>query len=579
MGSKVHFEVESDVAKVIQDYLKVAEGQDRVVRGFKKVAEHGKGAHDVMHSVGHVAREMLSGFASFEAVKDGVAGTIEMLKEYAQRHHEFEKDITGLLAEGDNIEHIEKVKEKVLSLAAAYGVTRAQAAEALSATSRGLENAGGGAAEKALRMALDLSKSLGMELPQAVAFTVKAMQGYSDELGDVAKAEDKLFQFARGLSGVEDPAEFLARVSVFAQHAKVSLDEMSGTLQTLTLFGGKNRQTAGAANSIYQGMAEMVKDGLIKPMESYEEKIKTIGKLDPDTLKKYFSDAVPYVELLTKHVDVLLKKIIESRDAPGGEVQKRLSKRAADFGYTFGETQEAIKSGTEGDVLKDIGWLKDFGPGMQSSDLLARGYKLSTPAWAHGFVGGNDANLTQHIFRWLIRNSHIAGGKQIEELGLDKTLEDLEKQGRFDEAEALRISQGVKVRDPLQGLRATGAVTGSQDLQRFFQLRQKYGQRFTSTSYSRVRALETEIDNNPPVSGSAWDDKLHNEANRRAREEYQTELDRYFKTFGEAADKMNAAAELHKEAADVFYEGAETAHEAAERQSRKLDGPNPAQKE
>lgn len=409
------------------------------------------------------------GAAAYTA-KAFVDGWARSLQQVGETVAGFENEITPLLSLGDNVQNIDAIRQNVLGLSEAWGITRDQVSRAMFDLQSGTANLDQATREKLLRSAFELHKVYGVELPLALQSTVKTFQIYGDAANDVSAIQRKLaFLGEEGFLTFQDMAQQLPDVASAADAMGASLDEVLASLVVATQRGGKTEKTFTGVRNVFLRLNNAQREGIFLT-GSFTERLRQLNEqADAETLKKIFGDeALASANNLLSAVDQIDKTLAGLGDRLP-DIAGKMATRFEDVNYQLAEMQKTLGQLRDNDLLgvsenmkrsavsldaSRVGARQKLPPAMR--DITVGGYGLSDFMAYGDALPGADNNLGRDAL-WKAANQAIQEGRLA---FAEKIIEQMDwMAGHVDDSSLYEgMSESFKQRfpqaeDPHKGLR------------------------------------------------------------------------------------------------------------------------------
>jgi len=369
--------VDAQMHKAVRRFFAVAQAQGKATDGFKNFAKAGKEADGVAEKMSKTLTGWAEGLFSIGTATAAINGVFETMHKYQEVVGSFERSFTKLAGQGNNINQLAELKTNVLGLSNAWGLNAEEVIAAKEKIQNGLEQLGGSTMKVAEQGAIRLNKVIGMGLPEAAEFSVKALEGWHKELGTNEQAMDRMVDLYDDLG--DEATQMLSAITTDAQRASLSWSEMAATVKLFRDEGGRTKETNSAFKTTFNGLADAVEKGVIPATITYINKIREVQRLsksDPAAFKKFFGSARSELEMLFPVLDRLEKKMREIEGMTGGKLQTKMEKRLEDPAYFHTQTVERREQQIKNMPIENKDWQTQFDPHIRKQLAIEAGYKV-----------------------------------------------------------------------------------------------------------------------------------------------------------------------------------------------------------
>lgn len=436
MGT-VTFKLDARAAKAVQGFLNVVDAQKKTEGGMRKIARQGKLLNQGMKRLRGTIGNVAGGLVGAQGLRMALSSVITSLKEARDTTIAFEGEITGLLSLGENVKNIDDVKQAVLDMSNAFGVSRAKIADTMFNLESGAAGLSKTIQDEVLKNTLELVKVTGTDMPIAMNALLKTYRIFGSETQTVNDIQNKLFKTAElGFLTFEDLAVLLPDMASAAKTFGFSLDDVGAATITATQKLGKTSKTLTAIRNIFIGMVAVQKKlpfG-VKLTKDFSENMKILSELDPKFLLKVFGKrTIAAIGVLTRSSGDLKRNIAELATVTGDVTQEKHIERLKDMSFVYSEMSKSI-----GEMNKNLALTKGFAGQFGKQDIAFQLRELAAkgrlPSYAQGLA------TPVAIFSQFI--SDITGGRTdvggLGAEGASRRVKALQRTKQFDVLEAER---------------------------------------------------------------------------------------------------------------------------------------------
>jgi len=459
MAGNVQFILDADTAKAVSGFLRVVQSQQKSQKEFSKSVRSARRFDRNLGKLGRTAFRFGAGFVGAGIVTAGLQNFMRILDRAGSSTAAFEDEMTGLLSLGDNVNRIAELKDEVLGMSNAWGISRGQISATLFDLQSGTANLSDAIRDDLMRSGLELHKLTGAELPTSLKALIKTYQIYREELGTVATAQNKLVYLGeQGYLTFQEMANLLPDVLPAAKAMGASLDEVFAALVTATQYGGRTEKTFTGVRNVFLRMSNAEREG-IRLTGDFTEKMRQLARLGSgDKMKRIFGDeAIAVASTLAERSGEVRNNLQAIANLPDDIVGRKLAKRMTDPSYRFAEGRKTTEA-----------FVQNIEPIMATSDELREMLEYSN-RWkrTRALVEQNMHPLLRAIPGRVTAQTQMAMWGATGEADLADALyiRDLRKSGRDDLADMYQLSRGEEY------MGTSGKVTGEREAQRFADLR------------------------------------------------------------------------------------------------------------
>lgn len=284
-----------------------------------------------------------AGFAGIAGVQRVFANWFQTMERVNEQTVALEHNLTELLSLGGNVNQIDAIRGKIVSMSTAWNLMGEEASRALFDLQSGTANLNESIRKDLLRSGLELKAVYGADLPTGLSALIKTYQIYRGEIDRVQTLQQKLaFTAEEGFLTFGDMATQLPDVASAARAMRISLDEVLASLVVATQRGGKTEKTFTGVRNVFLRMANAEREG-IHLTGSFVEKLKQLETVDADVLKKIFGDeAIAVIANLTSATDQFGETLGRlATDLP--DVGEKMAKRLEDTTSRFVAIADALE--------------------------------------------------------------------------------------------------------------------------------------------------------------------------------------------------------------------------------------------
>lgn len=422
---KVVFEVDADTGKAIKGFLKVVDTQRKMERGFSKGIQKGRRFDKAMSNITGTIKNMAGGFMGARGITMGVRKFIEEIDQAGKRIVQFESEMTGLISLGTNVENIKGMKEEVLNLSAAFGISSRSISDALFNLQSGSAGLSKTIQDEILKNTLELVKVTGTEMPTALNALLKTYRIYGSETMTVNDIQNKLFKTAElGYLTFQDLATLYPDLAAAAKTFGFSMDEVGGAVITATQKLGRTQKTLTGLRNVFLRMAQAQKMG-VDMSGDFAENLKALETIDPGLLMKVFGvRTVSAIGALVSSSKELKENIQAVADATGDIAAEKLDKRLKDLNYVFAEFIKRQEQVRRNEYLRGAGQKPSFAQRNMTE------WKLREQKWRRTMpVGAKWLGTAAAFVNYALRTPGMLPSAQQE------AQTELERQGLYKQAE------------------------------------------------------------------------------------------------------------------------------------------------
>lgn len=439
--SDVVFRATADEAKAINAFRKLVESQKQVEKGTKRVNAASRRTSKTMAGMSGNMRRMALGLIGGAGLSAGLYATARSFQESTQKARDFEKEITGLLSLGENIDNIGAIKNEVLGLSNAFDLTRQTTADFMFDLKSGTANLTQAMRDGLKKESLELAQVTGSDLPVALKVLTKAFQVYRGELGGVNDLQNKLFLAAQdGYITFQDMAEFLPDVLPPAKAFGYALDDILGGLVTATQYGGRTRKTMTGLRNVFLNMNKAADEGIVL-QGSFADQLQRLGEVEPEVLTKIFgNDAIAVISTLAEKSGEVADNVEKISKVEGDIAKTKGLKRFADPAGRAAELQGIATRGGENAPLAGHG--TEQAARLSTEFAIAqRGFRELAPSFMQGDkVSGAGAFLQMGADKILGKDSDVIPFRRMGEAAMES---DLYASDQPEKATAFRLEHGI----------------------------------------------------------------------------------------------------------------------------------------
>lgn len=377
------------IGKAKQMEAAVSKGSAKMTRGHARHGQELKGLAAAYGDLGHLGGMVMQGLAMSAIMGAGTAvmvGAVRELQGQAKIQEDFEREITGLLSLGSNVENIKLIKREVVDLSNAFNRPREEIAEFLFNLQSNAANLSEEIRGGIKKESLELAQVTGATLPTSVNVLTKAWQAYGDELRGVNDLQNKIYLTAeRGAITLEKLGTFAPDVFQSAAALGYSIDETLGAFITATQKGGRTEKVLTGVRNVFVRMDKAAEKLAKKKFEfsltgSLVEDLRQLEAVPGNVLAEVFGEeAIASIAALTSGVEDLAAEIERLRTVEGDLAADREKQRLKDPAYVRSETITTARRGSENLMLE--GGKTAFAQRLTEEFVLAeRGIRGMLPA-------------------------------------------------------------------------------------------------------------------------------------------------------------------------------------------------------
>lgn len=360
----VTYELDTDERKMIDGF------RTAITKAKQLDQEVTKSTRSVQRSMDRNATATKSFGRAMSGIAAAAGGTAifgnirNELTELSSKRQEFEKDMTGLLSLGSNVDNIADIKGEVLALSTAFDQSRGSVAEAMFTLQSSAGNLSDTLRNDLRKESLELAEATGTDLATSINAMVKLFQIYGDETDNAADLQNKLFLAAeQGSLTFADLATQLPDVASASKAMGVEFNTLLGSLIVATQRGGDAAKTITGLRNVFLRMPDAQKRG-IDLTGTFIEKMQQISELDPIQARDLFgAESLAVAASLASATDQLATEIERLDTVSGDLAQNRIFKRFANdpdyvatrFNATLDRAKDNdIAAGGSGDIWRDF---------------------------------------------------------------------------------------------------------------------------------------------------------------------------------------------------------------------------------
>lgn len=424
MGQAI-LRIDANVANAVQGLLKVAESNARMETSFGRAVKSGRNMDRNLQQLKSAAFSLAASFAGAGGVRMAISAFVNVVKEASTETIKFESEMTGLLSLGDNIENIGKMKNQVLGLAGAFGVSRKEMATTLFNLQSGSAGLAESIQKDVLQNTLELARVTGAELPTAMNALLKTFRIYGDEAHNVNQIQNILFTTAeRGYLTFQDMGTYLPDLAAAANTFGISLEEVGASLIVATGQLGKTEKTMTGLRNVFLRMSKAQEEG-IQLTDNMVENFRRLSAIEPDQLKKIFGDeAIAVVSALTRGTSQINEELARLKGLTGDIAQEKYIKRLGDMSFAYANMAKSI-SEMQHNIMLSEDVLSKFGKEITRFELKKLGLFRVAP-WMKGMP------------EWIQNLSAMTGGPELETAGYRLWRRRMVDAGMIEEADIQR---------------------------------------------------------------------------------------------------------------------------------------------
>jgi hypothetical protein len=447
--SQVSWVLSADESKAVAAFMKVVESQKKAEAGMQRMAVVSKGgAADAERYLSQI-EGMTSALGAGVAGALSVAGVSSAFNAVTGRIQEsrkevdgFEGDMTGLLSLGGNLDNVGAVKDQVLDMSAAWGISRKEIANTMFGLQSGTANLDVGTREALMQQGLRLTQLAGGNLENNLKAIIKTYQIYRGELGTADVAGAKVFKTMElGYVTMEELSTAIADVAAPAQAMGIGFNDLAGAIITGTQYGGKTEKTmTGIRNAILElSKAESLG---ITLTGSLADRFQQLSKLSGDELRQIFgNESLATASMLVKHFAEMRDNAEAVANVSKTILQEKISKRLQDPSAMNAELGRSAEAMIANAPLRD-GFAGQFAAKNTEVDSLRLGATNASPLAKMLFLDKAALKMSE-VETYLKADTAVStpGTTAMMQSGARMRVEALRKAGKTDEAEYLEIAQ------------------------------------------------------------------------------------------------------------------------------------------
>ncbi len=452
MVANVQFVLEADEAKAVNAVLKLVRAQKKSDTQFKKTTRSAKQWDKALERSRRQVGSFVGGLVGTAGATAALRGVISGLRESERQLIAFDRAITPLLSLGENIQNIGEIREQVLSLSAAFGISEDVIASALFNLQSGTANLSTTIRDDLLKSGLQLTRLVGGDLDVNLTALIKTFQVFGKELGGVTQAQNRLFFAAeQGFVTFQDLAVLLPDILPAAKELGGTFDDVAASIITATQVGGRNEKTFTGIRNVFLRLNKAEKEG-IKLSGTFVDKLRQIGQqADAEKLQKIFgAEAITVAATLVRNTDAIQRNLDKLAALPDDLVERKLGTRLADRATAIAESLRRLNQ-----QIKTLSLSPEFaevlGPDVEEIKLRTLGVKAGLPALIREFpflasTLAGFRQITQAVAATGVAGPLGLAAEQILAKDLDTGIAlataVLRSQGLENEAFQLRLRQG-----------------------------------------------------------------------------------------------------------------------------------------
>lgn len=439
MGADVTFIVSAETAQAFNSFQKLIGKQSDSERAFKRQAAAGDRFAKGLSNAGRSVANFTAGLVSLSAATGFVTNLGKAMLDLADKSAAFGGELRPLLVDDASLANIEAVREQVLSLSGAYGMSRAEIVGALDEMSDTTGNLSATTRDELMTASVNLSRLLGGDLKENVGAVVKNFQAWRDAGVSVGQVQKTLMQVSEssGISIGELGAN-MPGLGLLAQQVGVGFDELAAGIIVAGRTLGSSEQAFTGMKQVLIKLGDAEERGVVLTGNLADKFSQFAGSADPDMIERVFGDrALGVAGALTRGVAELRQETEALQALPDGIIERKLGARLAD---TLTGVSESLRS-----IHTQIENLPLGGPeaepiALGAEDLQLRRLGVKRQLQTMGPAGAALAEMPGFATSVAVARSFFSDADR--ELGVDLSADTSRRGGMNAEARALELRQG-----------------------------------------------------------------------------------------------------------------------------------------